>query len=187
MTTQIIVPSLGESVTEATIAKWFKAVGDAVSIDEPVLELETDKVSLEVNAAAAGHLAEIRAEPGATVEVGAVLGIIADGAGAKPAAAATDAAPATVARAPEKPLAPSVRRLVEEHRLPPSEFPATGKDGRLTKGDVLQAIATPQPAAPPVPASPAAPAAPTAPPRSVVAPPAEPRPVGAREQRIRMT
>src|SRR5689334_24672098 len=82
MTTQIIVPSLGESVTEATIAKWFKAVGDAVAIDEPVLELETDKVSLEVNAAAAGHLAEIRAEPGATVEVGAVLGIIANGAGA---------------------------------------------------------------------------------------------------------
>ena len=190
MTTQIIVPSLGESVTEATIAKWFKAVGDAVAIDEPVLELETDKVSLEVNAAAAGHLAEIRAEPGATVEVGAVLGIIAEGAGAKPAAAAADAAPATVARAPEKPLAPSVRRLVEENRLTPSGIPATGKDGRLTKGDVLQAIATPQPAAPPVPAAPAAPAAPPRPvvvPSSVAPPPAEPRPVGAREQRVRMT
>jgi 2-oxoglutarate dehydrogenase E2 component (dihydrolipoamide succinyltransferase) len=185
MTTQIIVPSLGESVTEATIAKWFKAVGDAVAIDEPVLELETDKVSLEVNAAAAGHLAEIRAEPGATVEVGAVLGIIAEGAGAKPAAAAADAAPATVARAPEKPMAPSVRRLVEENKLTPSAIPASGKDGRLTKGDVLQAIATPQPAAPPVPVAPAAPAAP---PRPVVAPPpAEPRPAGAREQRVRMT
>jgi 2-oxoglutarate dehydrogenase E2 component (dihydrolipoamide succinyltransferase) len=188
MTTQIIVPSLGESVTEATIAKWFKAVGDAVAIDEPVLELETDKVSLEVNAAAAGHLAEIRAEPGATVEVGAVLGTIAEGAGAKPAAAAADAAPATVARAPEKPLAPSVRRLVEENKLMPSEIPATGKDGRLTKGDVLQAIATAQPAAPPAAASPAARAAPAAPPRPVVAPPpAEPRPAGAREQRVRMT
>src|SRR5262245_22634610 len=180
MTTQIIVPSLGESVTEATIAKWFKAVGDAVAIDEPVLELETDKVSLEVNAAAAGHLAEIRAEPGATVEVGAVLGIIAEGAGTAPAAAAADAVPATVARAPEKPMAPSVRRLVEENKLTPSEIPATGKDGRLTKSDVLQAIATPQPAAPPVPVAPAAPAASAAPLRPVVAP-AEPRPVGARE------
>jgi 2-oxoglutarate dehydrogenase E2 component (dihydrolipoamide succinyltransferase) len=189
MTTQIIVPSLGESVTEATIAKWFKAIGDAVAIDEPVLELETDKVSLEVNAAAAGHLAEIRAEPGATVEVGAVLGIIADGAGTAPATAPPDAASATVAKAPEKPLAPSVRRLVEENKLTPSEIPATGKDGRLTKGDVLQAIATPQPAAPPVPAAPAAPVVPPRPAAvpSPVVPPAAPRAAGAREQRVRMT
>src|SRR5256885_13551602 len=131
MTTQIIVPSLGESVTEATIAKWFKAVGAAVAIAEPVLELETDKVSLEVNAAAAGHLAEIRADPGATVEVGAVLGIIAEGPGAAPAAAPPDAAPPTVARAPEKPRAPSVRRLVEENKLTPAARPAAGQDGRL--------------------------------------------------------
>src|SRR5262245_20142600 len=94
--TEITVPTLGESVTEATVAKWLKAVGDAVAADEPVVELETDKVSLEVPAKGAGRLAEIRAAAGATVEVGAVLGIIADGAAA--------AAPsATVAQLPPQP------------------------------------------------------------------------------------
>ncbi|MEX0814257.1 MAG: biotin/lipoyl-containing protein, partial [Dongiaceae bacterium] len=82
MTTQIVVPALGESVTEATVAKWMKSAGDAVAVDEPLLELETDKVTLEVFAQAAGTLAEIRAEAGATVEVGAVLGVIAEGAAA---------------------------------------------------------------------------------------------------------
>jgi 2-oxoglutarate dehydrogenase E2 component (dihydrolipoamide succinyltransferase) len=195
MTTQITVPSLGESVTEATIAKWFKAVGDAVAIDEPVLELETDKVSLEVNAAAAGHLAEIRAEPGATVEVGAVLGTIEEGGAAMPAAAPPPVEAKTEAAA-AAPLAPSVRRLVEENKLAPSAIPASGKDGRLIKGDVLQAIATPKPAAPPAPARPAAAAAPV---RPVAAPPPpaatrpaeprppEPRPTAPREQRVRMT
>src|SRR4051794_37587640 len=86
--TEITVPTLGESVTEATVAKWLKAVGDAVAADEPVVELETDKVSLEVPAKGAGRLSEIRAPAGATVEVGAVLGVIAEGAGAASATAA---------------------------------------------------------------------------------------------------
>ncbi|MFM9815950.1 biotin/lipoyl-containing protein, partial [Streptomyces scabiei] len=90
---EIVVPTLGESVTEATVAQWLKKVGDTVAVDEPLLELETDKVTLEVNATAAGTLTEILAEQGANVGVGAVLGII-GGAGAQPAAAPAAAAPA---------------------------------------------------------------------------------------------
>ncbi|KAF0223543.1 MAG: 2-oxoglutarate dehydrogenase E2 component, partial [Rhodospirillaceae bacterium] len=88
MTTQITVPTLGESVTEATIAKWFKNVGDAVKADEPIVELETDKVTVEVPAPAAGVLTEIVAAAGTTVEVGAVLGVIGAGTGAVAAPAA---------------------------------------------------------------------------------------------------
>src|SRR5262245_42685008 len=147
MPTDIVVPALGESVTEATIAKWMKAAGDAVAADEPLVELETDKVTLEVFAPSAGTLSEIRAPAGATVEVGAVLGVIADGqAAAKPAAkpAAPAAAPQPAAQpvppaAPKQPaapapaaapdqkradaattLSPAVRKLVEDHRLEPS-------------------------------------------------------------------
>src|SRR5919205_3360358 len=86
--TEIVVPALGESVTEATVAKWLKHPGEPVAVDEPVVELETDKVSLEVNATAAGTLSEIRASEGATVEVGTVLGVIGDGAAAQPKPAA---------------------------------------------------------------------------------------------------
>ena len=81
MATQIVVPTLGESVTEATVAKWFKSVGEAVAADEPLCELETDKVTLEVNAPTAGVLTEIAADEGAEVEVGALLGSIAEGEG----------------------------------------------------------------------------------------------------------
>ncbi|HEY8016727.1 MAG TPA: 2-oxoglutarate dehydrogenase complex dihydrolipoyllysine-residue succinyltransferase [Dongiaceae bacterium] len=106
MPTNIVVPALGESVTEATVAKWTKAVGDAVQRDEPLLELETDKVTLEVYASTSGRLGEIRAPAGATVEVGAVLGVIAeaDGVAASPAAAAP-AAPAPAASVPTAPAA----------------------------------------------------------------------------------
>ena len=102
MATPIVVPGLGESVTEATVAKWLKQPGEAVSVDEPLVELETDKVSLEVNATAAGTLSEIRVAEGATVEVGAVLGVIGDG-----AAAAAKPAPkkAEAASAPNPPAA----------------------------------------------------------------------------------
>src|SRR6266516_919783 len=109
--TEIRVPTLGESVTEATIGKWFKKPGDAVAVDEPLVELETDKVTIEVPAPAAGTLAEISANNGDTVAVGAILGQIKDGAGAaKPATAKpAPAAPPKVAAA-DAPLAPSVRK-----------------------------------------------------------------------------
>jgi len=257
MSINIVVPALGESVTEATVAKWLKQVGDPVKQDEPLLELETDKVSLEIYAAAPGKLGEIKAAAGATVEVGAVLGVIEDGAApARPAApaqpaaaqpaaaqpaaaqpattqpAAAQPAPATPAQpsgapsdatagsamatlaespgpvdpapvdaakappvaAPPDRLAPAVRKLVEEHKLDPQQIPATGKDGRVTKTDVLDYMeragklaspvasptaeaAQPAPAAAPAAAKPAAPA-----PK-----PAAPEGQAPREERVKMT
>ncbi|MEC8062109.1 MAG: 2-oxoglutarate dehydrogenase complex dihydrolipoyllysine-residue succinyltransferase [Pseudomonadota bacterium] len=158
MATEIRVPALGESVTEATVAKWIRQAGEGVAADEPLVELETDKVTLEVNAPAAGTLAEITIAEGATVEVGALLGVIAEGAApavtvaATPAAATATPAPAAeAAPAPppaaapaaafDKPLSPAVRRLVEENNLDPARIAASGKDGRLVKADVLAAIA----------------------------------------------
>src|SRR6188768_2365542 len=151
--TEIRVPTLGESVTEATIGKWFKKPGDAVAVDEPLVELETDKVTIEVPAPAAGVLGDIVAKDGETVAVGALLGQITDGAGgAKPAAAAPApkaAAPAPAAPAPapaaktppaDAPLAPSVRKLSAETGVDASTVPGSGKDGRVTKGDMLAAI-----------------------------------------------
>ena len=147
--TEIRVPTLGESVTEATIGKWFKKPGDTVAVDEPLVELETDKVTIEVPAPSAGVLSDIVAKDGETVAVGALLGQIADGAaGAKPAVAAAPpkaAAPAATpaaAKAPpsDAPLAPSVRKLSAESGVDASTVPGSGKDGRVTKGDMLAAI-----------------------------------------------
>jgi 2-oxoglutarate dehydrogenase E2 component (dihydrolipoamide succinyltransferase) len=151
--TEIRVPTLGESVTEATIGRWFKKAGDAVAVDEPLVELETDKVTIEVPAPSAGTLGEIIAADGETVAVGALLGQINDGAvaAAKPAAAparpaASAPPPAAVAVAAPKtvpadaPLAPSVRRLSAESGVDASTVPGSGKDGRVTKGDMLAAI-----------------------------------------------
>jgi 2-oxoglutarate dehydrogenase E2 component (dihydrolipoamide succinyltransferase) len=155
--TEIRVPTLGESVTEATIGRWFKKAGDPVAVDEPLVELETDKVTIEVPAPSAGTLSEIVAADGATVAVGALLGQITDGAaGAKPAAApaakpaAAAPAPAAAAPAPapaapkappaDAPLAPSVRKLSAETGIDASTVPGSGKDGRVTKGDMLAAI-----------------------------------------------
>ena len=151
---EIRVPTLGESVTEATIGKWFKKAGDAVSVDEPLVELETDKVTIEVPAPAAGVLADIAVKDGETVAVGALLGQIKEGAGAaagaKPAAAAAPAAkaaePAKPAPAPaaapsgDKPVAPSVRRIAAETGVDPAGVAGSGKDGRVTKGDMLAEI-----------------------------------------------
>jgi 2-oxoglutarate dehydrogenase E2 component (dihydrolipoamide succinyltransferase) len=180
MSVEIVVPALGESVTEATVAKWFKQVGDAIAADEPLVELETDKVTVEVNAPSAGTLSEIAVAAGGTVNVGAKLGAIGEGAGApakaKPAAAPAPAAkPAATAPAPAATAsaaapvgtAPSAAKMMAEKGL--STVPGTGKDGRITKGDVITALE--RPAAPP--AAPAAPAAPRAP--------------DAREVRVRMT
>jgi 2-oxoglutarate dehydrogenase E2 component (dihydrolipoamide succinyltransferase) len=156
--TEIRVPTLGESVTEATIGRWFKKAGDAVAVDEPLVELETDKVTIEVPAPSAGTLGEIIAKDGTTVAVGALLGQIIEGAGgaksaaapAKPTASAAPpppaaAAPAAAAAAPkvapaDAPLAPSVRKLSTESGIDATTVPGSGKDGRVTKGDMLAAI-----------------------------------------------
>ena len=163
MATEIKVPVLGESVSEATVARWMKSVGDAVSLDEPLVELETDKVTLEVNAPVAGTLQEIVMDVDATVGVDALLGLIAEGAtpAGKPEAAekpaqaeaasapvakespkpaAPAAAPAAVATHAVKTLSPAVRKLVEDNNLDPAKIKPSGKDGRLVKGDVLAAI-----------------------------------------------
>lgn len=151
MAGEIVVPSLGESVSEATIAKWFKKVGDAVAQDEPLVELETDKVTMEVNAPAAGMLKEIKVAEGKTVEVGTLLGLIEVGAaGAKAAPKAAEApkaaapAPAAAAPAAGAPQSgPAARKLLEETGIPASSIAGTGKDGRVTKGDVLSAASAP--------------------------------------------
>ena len=154
MAAEIRVPTLGESVTEATIAQWFRKEGDAVAADEPLVELETDKVTVEVPAPAGGVLSEIVAKDGDTVEVGALLGSIGEGAGASAttakaeAPAAAEAAPAP-ASGGGRPLSPAVRRLVDENSLDPGAIAGSGKGGRLLKGDVLAALekgaATPGP------------------------------------------
>ncbi len=185
MATEIRVPTLGESVTEATIGKWFKKVGDAVAADEPLVELETDKVTVEVPAAAAGVLAEITAKEGDTVEVNALLGQIStDGAAvaaapaakkeeAKPAAAA----PAPVASASSGPAmqpAPAAAKLLSENNLSADQVEGSGKRGQVLKGDVLDAIAKGVSAAP-------------APVAAAAARPASSADDASREERVKMT
>ena len=207
---EIRVPALGESVTEATIGKWFKKPGEAVAVDEPVVELETDKVTIEVPSPAAGVLADIAAKDGDTVAVGAVLGQIKEGAAGAaksapavapsvtpsaspppaqptPAAApkeapkaatsaANTAAPAT-AKPADAPLAPSVRKLAAESGLDAASIAGSGKDGRVTKGDMLAAIERAAAAPTPVAATAAAVQ------MRAPAPPDD----AAREERVRMT
>jgi 2-oxoglutarate dehydrogenase E2 component (dihydrolipoamide succinyltransferase) len=159
MATEIRVPTLGESVSEATIGRWFKKIGDAIKADEPLLELETDKVTLEVNAPAAGVLAEIVAKDGDTVEPGALLGQIADGAAgatASPAAAAAPApasAPVSVpAAAPTAgagaPPSPAAAKNAADRGIDVSDVAGSGKRGQVLKGDVLAFAAAPPAAAP---------------------------------------
>jgi 2-oxoglutarate dehydrogenase E2 component (dihydrolipoamide succinyltransferase) len=154
---EIRVPALGESVTEATIGKWFKQPGDPVAVDEPLVELETDKVTIEVPAPAAGVLGDIAAKDGETVAVGALLGQIREGAAAPAKAtppppggpgqrtatttpATTEAPRAQTGTKPQAPLAPSVRKIVAETGIDVSTVPGSGKDGRVTKGDMMAAI-----------------------------------------------
>ena len=162
MAKEIRVPALGESVTEATIAKWFRKAGEAVKADEPLVELETDKVTVEVPAPASGKLSAISAEPGTTVNVGALLGMIEEGAaGAAPSKAAEAPkkveAAAPAAKAAEQTLSPAVRKMVEENKVDTSAVAGTGKDGRLTKGDVIAHLEKPAAEAKPlvIPAAPA--------------------------------
>ncbi len=187
---EIRVPTLGESVTEATIGKWFKKAGDVVAVDEPLVELETDKVTIEVPAPAAGVLTDVAVKDGDTVAVGAILGTIREGAGAAPVAVAEPKAraetPAVKAETPaatkqppraDTPPAPSVRKIAAETGLDPATVPGSGKDGRVTKGDMLAAIE--RAAAQPTPvATPAAAVQVRAP---------SPADDAAREERVRMT
>src|SRR3954447_2094896 len=191
MATDIRVPTLGESVTEATIGKWFKKPGDPVAVDEPVVELETDKVTIEVPAPAAGTLAGISVKDGETVAVGALLGEIKEGAGApaksgeaKPTPApASEAKPKPASAPPPKvaatdaPLAPSVRKMAAETGMDPAKVEGSGKDGRVTKGDMMAAIE--RAAAAPTPVSQPAAAV------HVRAP--SPADDAAREERVKMT
>ena len=205
MTLDITVPALGESVTEATVMRWHKAPGDAVATDETLVELETDKIAVEVKAEGAGTLAEIVAAEGADVEVGALLGRLETGDAAAADAAASDSTTATesaagretvsaraTARVP--PPSPAVRRLLEEHGLDPTQIEGTGKGGRLLKSDVLAAVvARAAPPAPPSPEPEPAPAPETAPSAASApaAPPPERAPApdqsNAREERVPMS
>jgi 2-oxoglutarate dehydrogenase E2 component (dihydrolipoamide succinyltransferase) len=188
MASEIVVPALGESVKEATVAKWLKKVGDAVAVDDALVELETDKVTLEVNAKSAGVLKEIKVQTGANVAVGAVLGTISEGgaaaASAPKSAAKAEAAPAPAKSEPPKAqqaaakpvsndsfLSPAVRKLVDDKKVDTANIAGTGKDGRLTKGDVLEALTKPA----------------TAPAAKAPAQPVGPRAKGDREERVRMT
>ncbi|MGC5780338.1 2-oxoglutarate dehydrogenase complex dihydrolipoyllysine-residue succinyltransferase [Methylobacterium sp. NFXW15] len=202
MATDILVPTLGESVSEATIGRWFKKPGDTVAADEPLLELETDKVTLEVNAPTAGELGEILVKDGETVEPGAILGSIVEGSGApkkaEPKAAAKEAPKAAETKAEKAPEAnagygnhdasapaqqrpvgdngPAVAKLARESGVDPSQVGGSGKDGRVTKGDMLGAIA--KGASAPAPAKEARPTMPRAPSAPDDA---------SREERVRMT
>ncbi|CDX50114.1 Dihydrolipoamide succinyltransferase component of 2-oxoglutarate dehydrogenase complex (E2); acid-inducible [Mesorhizobium plurifarium] len=203
MATEIRVPTLGESVTEATVGKWFKKVGDAIAADEPLVELETDKVTVEVPAAGAGTLAEITVKEGETVNVGALLGSIsAGGAAAAPAtkpqavaqASSPDAASTTKQAAAETakvagdagpieprtmPPAPAAAKLIAENNLSVDELSGSGKRGQVLKGDVLDAIARGAPSQPAeTPKAAPAPVVARAPSSSEDAP---------REERVRMT
>jgi 2-oxoglutarate dehydrogenase E2 component (dihydrolipoamide succinyltransferase) len=153
MTTEIKVPVLGESVTEATIGKWFKKVGDTIKVDEPLVELETDKVTVEVPSPVAGVLSEIKAAEGTTIAVGSILGFVKAGAGAAAAAsppAATVAAPAkavapviaAAASAPTSmPPAPSARKILEEAGISADAVAGSGRRGQVLKEDAMTAVA----------------------------------------------
>jgi 2-oxoglutarate dehydrogenase E2 component (dihydrolipoamide succinyltransferase) len=172
----ILVPTLGESISEATVGRWLKNAGDAVKKDDVLVELETDKVSVEVSATEDGVLSAIVANAGDTVAIGAVLGNIGAGGAAKPVPAAAAAVPVAivppvVAVAPaERPVAPSVRRVATEAGVDPASVPGTGRDGRATKADALAFVNQPK-SAPPAATAEARP----------------PRETGPREERVRMT
>ena len=138
---EVVVPALGESVTEGTVGQWMKQVGQVVTADEPLVELETDKVTLEVNAPVTGVLNEIRVSEGTTVEVGSVLAIVTGG-GAPAAGAVASAPPPAAPAAPEAgpahgELSPAVRKMLAENKLDPAQVPGSGKGGRITTEDVV--------------------------------------------------
>ncbi len=182
MTIEIRVPTLGESVSEATIGRWFKKAGDAVKADEPLVELETDKVTLEVNAPSSGVLAEIAVKDGETVGVGALLGQISDSGAApakseaQPAAAApAPAAPAPAAGQPVMQPSPAAAKIAADNNVDAASIAGSGVRGQVLKGDVLAKLAQPAPAPAPAPAAPVQARAPS------------PATDAEREQRVRLT
>ena len=177
MTTEVKVPTLGESVSEASIGQWLKQPGEPVALDEPIASLETDKVAIEVTAPAAGTMGAQMAKEGDTVLVGAVIATIEAGGAAAAAPAPPVATPAAASASEAATLSPSVRRAVLEHGIDPATVTGTGKDGRITKEDVLAAAA-----------SKAAPAPVQSAPASTPAPaPAAAAPGERREERVKMT
>lgn len=171
MATEITVPVLGESVTEGTIGEWLKQPGDTVAVDEPIASLETDKVAIEVPSSVAGVMSEHKAAVGDTVEVGAVIAIIEAGGSAAAAPATPEPAAKTATPTPStsesssdnsQTLSPAVRRAVLEHGIDPSTVKGTGKDGRLTKEDVIAAAKAKGDAPAPAPAASAPAATPAA-------------------------
>jgi 2-oxoglutarate dehydrogenase E2 component (dihydrolipoamide succinyltransferase) len=195
MPTDVKVPALGESITEATIGQWLKSPGDAVALDEPIASLETDKVSVEVPSPVAGTLAEQLFKEGDTVAVGAVLARVGEGGGA--AASPAQAAPQAPASAAEAPadsaeaglrLSPAVRRAVLENQVDPSAIKGSGKDGRLTKDDVLAAAKEKSSPAQAGAQAPEAKAPASAPPTPAAQPSFRPAAAGERrEERVKMT
>ncbi|MFC0204161.1 2-oxoglutarate dehydrogenase complex dihydrolipoyllysine-residue succinyltransferase [Novosphingobium soli] len=191
MSTEVKVPTLGESVSEATIGQWLKQPGEAVAADEPIASLETDKVAIDVMAPHAGVMGQHLAKEGDTVTVDALIATIEEGSGA-PAAAKPAAAPAAAAASAAAPaaapvpspapaaadeasagaavLSPAVRRAILEHGIDPATIKGTGKDGRITKDDVLEAAKNKPASAPAAPSAPAAAA-----------------PAGRNEERVKMT
>jgi 2-oxoglutarate dehydrogenase E2 component (dihydrolipoamide succinyltransferase) len=182
MATEIRVPTLGESISEATVGKWFKKAGESVQADEPLVELETDKVTLEVNAPSSGVLSEIAAETGQTVAIGALLGQLSGGAAAAPVelaqAPAAKTAPAPAAST-AMPPAPAAAKMAAEDKIDLASVAGSGKRGQVLKGDVIAAVAgarVPSPAVAPAPLPAPVPAARTTTPDD-----------SAREERVRMT
>ncbi|MFT5345456.1 MAG: 2-oxoglutarate dehydrogenase E2 component (dihydrolipoamide succinyltransferase) [Sulfitobacter sp.] len=174
--TDVMVPTLGESVSEATVSTWFKKVGDTVTQDEMLCELETDKVSVEVPAPASGTLTEILAPEGSTVDASAKLAVI-GGASAQASAPATAAAPPAASTSKDVEDAPSAKKIMADKGIDPANVQGSGRDGRIMKEDVLKAVIAPAPAP-----APAAAPAPTAMPRAPVA-----ADDAAREERVKMT
>lgn len=203
MAIDIKVPTLGESVTEATLAKWFKKAGEAVAVDEPLCELETDKVTVEVSAPANGVLAELAVDEGATVAVGTVIGRLNEGGAPAKTAAAAPAqkaeAPKAEAKAPSKasassgpamPPSPAAGKMMKEKGLSESDVAGSGKRGQVLKEDVLVAEAKPQPKSQPAPAAASttvayAPSVPSVVPQQMRLPSAPND--ESREERVRMT
>lgn len=178
-TVEVTVPAMGESVAEGTLSSWMKQPGDAVSKDETLVEIETDKVAVEVPSPIDGVLTEIVVSEGETVEIGTLIARISAGEGAAatptptPAPAASSPAPTSSSSAPsgDAPVSPAVRRIASENNIDPSKIPGTGKDGRATKGDALAYLEK-------------KPMEKTA---SAPAPSATPRATGPREERVKMT
>ncbi|MGR3363600.1 MAG: 2-oxoglutarate dehydrogenase complex dihydrolipoyllysine-residue succinyltransferase [Maritimibacter harenae] len=181
-TVDIMVPALGESVSEATVSTWFKKVGDSVAADEMLCELETDKVSVEVPAPSAGTITEILADEGETVSAGGKLGVLSSS-GAAPAKSASKDAPAAESEAPAKAGdkdvedAPSAKKMMAEAGLKPEDVKGSGRDGRVMKEDVQAAISASKSAS-----APSSTPAPASVPRAPVAADDE-----AREERVKMT